>query len=345
MSKQANPTLVGGFVIAAALIALAATAFFGSGNFFTTRVPFALYFENSVNGLSVGAPVKYKGVEVGRVRDILLNLDQIDSDRIPVIIELEPDRILQKGGAINLEDPGTAKLLIDQGLRAQLQAQSLVTGLLYVALDVFPESKARFVAPPWTEYQEIPTLATAFEQARTAAGEIINELRNIRFAELIDSAIQTVDGVRSLVGSPALQTSIDAIPPILTKLQELAESQEVREAVESLPRSIHNIERVTEDANGLVMNLNQSVTTMTDDLKLTTASARQRVVDLEGTLASVTNLATTLQALVAPESPFSHQLTSTLDEISGAARGVRELADYLERNPAALVRGRDTYGE
>ena len=143
MGKRANPAIVGAFVVGAVVLAVVGVALFGSGRLFRTTYEYVMYFTGDVNGLKIGAPVKFKGVEIGRVQDILLNVSQMnvfDSSapqaaagkvRIPVIIEIDQDALSEKGGHIK-PDPKTLKLLIDRGLRGQMAMESFVTGLLYV---------------------------------------------------------------------------------------------------------------------------------------------------------------------------------------------------------------------
>ena len=75
MAKRANPAFVGAFVIGAIALAIAAVALLGSGSLFRNTHQFVCFFDGNVNGLRVGALVKFKGVEIGEVRQILLSLN------------------------------------------------------------------------------------------------------------------------------------------------------------------------------------------------------------------------------------------------------------------------------
>src|SRR5512143_2356762 len=122
MGKRANPAIVGAFVVGAIVLATVAVAVFGSGRFFKVTYPFIVYFTGDVNGLKEGAPVKFKGVEVGSVTKIMLNVSQVaptaekaEEIRIPVIIELDPEHIESRGGRIKLGQPQMLKELIERG--------------------------------------------------------------------------------------------------------------------------------------------------------------------------------------------------------------------------------------
>ena len=94
MSKKANPALIGGFVVGAAVLAVAGIAFFGGGKLFAEQLTFVSYFEGSLKGLQVGAPVTFRGVRIGAVSDIVVRYNSDDqSVRIVVYFQIERDRI------------------------------------------------------------------------------------------------------------------------------------------------------------------------------------------------------------------------------------------------------------
>ena len=148
MNKKISPAVIGAFVLGAMVLIVAAILVFGSGQLFRRTKDFVLYFDNSVNGLRVGAPVKLKGVTIGSVLDIRLQLEKgAQVDKIPVIIEIDLEKLTSKGAtaaaAVNPE--GLHNLIVGRGLRGQLEMESLVTGLLYVALDFFPGTPINLV--------------------------------------------------------------------------------------------------------------------------------------------------------------------------------------------------------
>ncbi|HKA33290.1 MAG TPA: MlaD family protein, partial [Candidatus Binatia bacterium] len=183
MKKKISPTLIGAFVLGGLGLLVAVILILGSGKLFVQSRDFILYFDSSVNGLRVGAPVKFKGVEIGSVKEILLSLSSdMSVQRIPVIVRIEAEKIKKRGGSTApLTDPEVAKALIDQGLRGQLQMESLVTGLLYVGLDFFPDTPAHFVqsAQENSRYLEIPTIPSIFEQAQDVVSSIVARLQEI----------------------------------------------------------------------------------------------------------------------------------------------------------------------
>src|SRR5271169_4395024 len=183
MDKQMNPAWVGAFVVGALVLVVTAVVLLGSGRLFKHEHTYVLYFQSSVNGLHVGAPVKFRGVEIGSVTRILLSLTQLEYAvrtnnpgliRMPVLIELDERKIVSRGGRnLDLDDPRNLKRLIDAGLRAQLSMESILTGILYVELDMFPTTATNLVLPPNSSFQEIPTRQTEFEQVQQGVGKVV----------------------------------------------------------------------------------------------------------------------------------------------------------------------------
>ena len=175
-----------------------------------------LYFENSVNGLRVGAPVKFKGVEVGSVKNIVLQLDNdTQVAKIPVIVEIDLEKLRSRGSTGTMaEDPEAFRRAITVlGLRGQLLMESLVTGLLYVGLDFFPGTPLKLVQRPDgnNRYPEIPVTPTPLEQAQGAVTRVLAKLQDVDFKALITSLTATIAGVDKLVNAPEIQSSLKSL--------------------------------------------------------------------------------------------------------------------------------------
>jgi paraquat-inducible protein B len=321
MAKRANPAFVGTFVIGAIALAVAAVALLGSGNLFRQKHQFVCFFDGNVNGLRVGAAVKFKGVEIGEVSQVLLslsagagpvNLGNSNEIKIPVVIELNEGRILKRGtSSINVVDPAGMKLAIARGLRAQLATESLLTGLLYVDLDMHPGSAARFVTDPQNStYTEIPTLPTALEQAQSVAMKLMDQLNNVQLDQLVVTATQALAAVR-----------------------DLADSQDMKDSLASLKATGQSLDRTSESVRTLTVHLDHEIGPMGVSLQTT---ARNADATFKKTQSTLDRLDDTLR----PDAPLLYQANHTLVDLSEAARAIRQLAEYLERNPDAIVRGR-----
>jgi paraquat-inducible protein B len=323
MGKRISPTLVGAFVLGAITLAVAAIIVLGSGRIFLRPHLFALYFSSDVNGLKVGAPVKFRGVEIGSVNSILLSVgtpnrkvaNAGDRYRIPVIIDLETEKLVKRGAAMNLDDPATVAQAIKRGLRGQLNVESLVTGLLYVDLDFRPDTPANFYMGPDSPYPEIPTVPTTLEQAATTLSKVMAQLEKIKFDEVIKSLTNTAAAITSLVDSPKIQTAVDSLNLAARSLGEASAS-----------------------VNRLAASIDREIGPMGTDLRLTTEQTRATLKQTQDTLAAV-------QMTLGPNAPLNYELAQTLEQTSAAARSLRELSDYLRRNPSSVVRGRYTAGQ
>jgi len=169
MSKKSNKTLIGAFVIGAVVLLALSLVVFGSGKFFRRTNKYVLFFDDSVKGLAIGAPVTFRGVKIGTVKDVSLVYDPGTRFAfIPVIIETEPDRI--KGSPLK-RNRENIQILVNTGLRAQLETLSFLTGQLAVALDFFPDKPAR-LRGLMKEYPEIPTIPSPLGELQKNIGDI-----------------------------------------------------------------------------------------------------------------------------------------------------------------------------
>lgn len=321
MGKRINPATVGAFVLGAIGLILAAVVVFGSGNLFRKTHEFVIYFGGDINGLRVGAPVKFKGVEIGQVNKIKLRLEQqinfqsgkLNAEvRIPVIIQLDEDKIVSHGGtAIDLSDPHTVPNLIREGLRAQLGSDSFVTGLMYVALDIEPDTPIQMVAPPGSPLQEIPAIPNTLEQAQKVAVRIFERLDKVDFNAVFTQMTGMLDSIRQITTSPGL-----------------------REAINNSEKTREQLDHTLAGAQQTLSTVNSQVPPLSVSLQRTSTSADAAAKQATLTLGTV-------QTTIEPNSPINYQALQTLQDVSAAAHSVKELADYLQRNPSAIVRGRD----
>ncbi len=309
-------------MLGAITLAVAAVIVLGSGRIFLRPHLFALYFSSDVNGLKVGAPVKFRGVEIGSVASILLSVGTPsqsrdaenvgDQYRIPVIIDLETEKLVKRGAAVNLDDPATVAQAIKRGLRGQLNVESLVTGLLYVDLDYRPDTPANFYMGADSPYPEIPTVPTKLEQAATMLSKMMDQLEKIQFDEVIKSLTNTAVAISTLANSPKIQNAVD-----------------------SLNLAARSLGQASASVNRLAASLDREIGPMGTDLRLTTEQTRATLKQTQDTLAAV-------QMTLGPNAPLNYELAQTLEQTSAAARSLRELSDYLRRNPSSVVRGRYT---
>jgi paraquat-inducible protein B len=329
MSK-ANPAVIGGFVIGAIALVVIGLLVFGGANWFTTRNKYVAYFPGSVKGLQVGAPVDFRGVSIGRVTDIkvMFNPKEV-SARIPVVMEFDPTQIEVVGGEQIIAGAEGANRLIDAGFRAQLQSQSLLTGLLFVNLDFIPKSPVRLMGGD-QPYPEVPTIPSEFEQLQQTAGDVA-----ARMPELLDR----LNGLLTDLNQTLNQTS-GGFGSVVSDVAAIA--QEVRK---STPEVVASAEKATEQLQHAAQTL--------DDILQTNRDAIGGMID-EWTVAAgaMRRTASQVEQLIAENRQGLRDFTQYgLYEYTGLAQDAQRLVDQfsriteqLERDPARFLLGGRTQG-
>ena len=329
MNKKISPTLIGAFVVGALSLLVIAVIALGSGRLFRQTREFVLYFDNSVNGLRIGAPVKIKGVEIGSVKDIRLRLERgTDLDKLPVIIEIDLEKLTSRGGSADVADNTEAfrEALIKRGLRGQLLMESLVTGLLYVGLDFFPDTPIRLVQQPGGQYKypEIPTTPTSLELAHDAVTQIITKIEEIDFKGVAKSLSETVDGVKQLVNSPALKASLVSLQHTIPKIDE----------------AFSSINKLSTNLDGKMASLTGNLEQTSDATREAMQAAAITLKQTDGALKAAEAALINVNGVVDQDSPTFYELRRSLREVSTAARSLRLLSNSIERNPRALIFGK-----
>jgi len=197
MSKKANKTMIGLFVVVALVLLIIGIVVFGSGTLFKRTNKFVLYFDGSVKGLSIGAPVTFRGVSIGTVKDISLIYDsKAGTVMLPVIVEIEQGRIK---GTPSFGELGGDKKLIALGLRGKLEVQSFLTGQLMISFDFYPDKPAQ-LRGILKEYPELPTLPTS--------PDIFALMKEMPIKEIAKNIEAATKGIDRLVNSSDLQKSL-----------------------------------------------------------------------------------------------------------------------------------------
>lgn len=322
MSKQADPKFIGAFVLGAIVLLLLLLGMIGSIGAIKDRQLFVMYFQSSVNNLNAGAPVKWKGVPVGQVTDIRIrwNQDALSAD-IPVFVEIDLSRL-----SMELDDPGVLRSEILNGLRAQLQLESLISGLLFIELDYLPNAaRPRFVQKD-PVYAEIPTVPSALSEIGEMATSIAAKLQSIDLDRIADQLVSVLENTNAIL------TSLDAAG-LSASVRDAAIAVNKLTASPELLRAISNFANATEEIRALSARFNNDFDPLMMDVRTLAAEASQ-------TLDQVGAAAQSLQAIISPDSELLYSVEVALTELSAAARAARDLSEFLERNPRALITGR-----
>ena len=318
MSKPIGKPLIGAFVVGAVALAVAGLIVLGGGEFLKKKYMRVLYFDGSVKGLKVGAPVTFRGVEVGTVTNISLRANPENlTIRIPVIIEIDPASVETTTGG-HLDDQ--LSRLIKRGLRAQLDLQSMVTGQLQIELDFMPDTKARLVGGK-TKYAEIPTVPSTL-------AKFAKELENIPIQEIVHRVTAVLAGIEKFIDNPELNQSVHNLNQTILDMQKLVKN--VDRHVDPL---LGSATAAIGHADELALNIHKQIDPLAASIKKTAAAAGPAIKEAERALANIA-------ALTGKGSEERKQLDRTLKELQAAARSIKVWAEYLERHPEALIRGK-----
>lgn len=187
---------------------------------YTQQVPFVLYFDDSVRGLAVGAPVEFKGIKLGSVSQIGLEVDDDSGEvRIAVTVALQPQRLS------TASDPNKPKDIIEnliaRGLRARVQTGSLLTGQMFVELGLYPDTPATIVDGK-LNLAQIPTIPSEFVEIKESMTELLDKLRRLPLESIGDHAVATLEEIEALVKSPAIDAALSGAAASMASIDKAA---------------------------------------------------------------------------------------------------------------------------
>lgn len=273
------------------------------------RKPYLLYFEDSVRGLNVGAPVELKGIRIGTVTDIRLDINfKTQKVRIPVVVEVDPERLIPIGGENEISrfmkahqaeidagrHPGIEKM-VEQGLRARLKTGSLLTGQLYVDIDFYQEAAPKKLLYGGL-YPEIPTLPSVVDELQKNVTEVVASLKRLPLDKIGQELLGTLKGSNRLLNTPELQDTIRAM--------------------------------------NLAMN----------DIRQLTQTADKQIVNLAASVEKAMGSTIKVLEQIQPGAPMAVDMSNALEELAASARSIRVLTEYIERHPEALLQGKGGKG-
>lgn len=264
---------------------------------YTIKRFFLMYFDQNVRGLSTGAPVEIRGIRIGEVVDIKLevNIDNVTA-RVAVLVALEPERIdtLIEGKVPRAADTQTAATeasaenlgrLVDRGLRAQLKVGNLITGQIYIDLDFFPKAAPRAMTQQ-NGYQVIPTIPAPFEQIAQRVNNILKQVEQMPLAEI---------------------------------------GQDLHRAINTLQRTLEAAERMAGDVSQATDGVSQEIL----------PEIKTALEDFQTTMAGI-------DQTFGPDSALNYSTRDVMSEMAATIRSLRSLIEYVERNPQAVIFGKES---
>lgn len=323
MSERTTNTLLGAFVMGGLIVAAALVISLAGDGLGRDAQKVRMVFDGSITGLNVGAPVALRGVEIGQVTDIRVRLDDVEGLNLVMEVDADLDagRIQQDASALRRLD----QQLVDAGLRAQLNSQSLLTGLLYVQLDFHPETSITLRSLN-DERFEIPTIPSPLDR-------FVQDLDELNLKALAEDFQAIAQSIRTLTDTPGFPD----LPAQLSTL--LADTSAAARALE------RSVDTLVPDAAATLAEARSAMAAINTQVPILSEQVRKDLVQTERVLASVERTSERVADAIDNDSPLLVTLTATLREIERTSRTLNQLARMLEEQPQSLILGRQPPGE
>ncbi len=322
MSARTHPRAVGVFVLGAIALVLAAIVLLSSGNWFEPKSLFTVFFPGSVRGLNKGAPVTFRGVKIGEVKDVTAFLTGRDDPliQIEVVIEIRtnvveaPEGVARPFSGSSSEE--LARALIGRGVRARMLSQSLLTGQKYIDLDFLPGEPAR-LAGLQRLYPELPTTPTAMEKLGDQAETFFAKLAELPLDQMLEDLHGALQSLREVLSSPDLEGAVAG----------------AHRATRTLEPTLAEVRAAFNEARGLIRELDGRVKGIGGDTETTLREMRETLDLAQKTLES-------LEGTLSGADEARIRAAETLEELSRAMKAIRNLVDYIQTHPEAVVQGK-----
>lgn len=329
MKTKVSPAIVGAFVIGAMVLGIVALFAFGGFNFFTKPQRFVVYFDESVHGLDQGSAVKLRGVRVGRVIDLNIRYDdQKNHSVVAVTCEFSKDVISDnRGQMVNVADRAELEGLVRRGLRARLEVQALATGLLFVGLDFLdPKENPPTIPVGDTRYVTVPFVPSAIVEFQASVTEVLSNLKKIDLPGISKGLTALLADTRKQLEGVDLRGVTEQWKRTGAQIETLANGPDVKRTFENL--------------NGAIMELRLTVAKLDKQIDPVVGEVNATLGEAKKTVQAFAEAAGAAKTFIAAHAGIGGEVAETLGHLNEAAEAVRRLADFLERNPSAIISGR-----
>lgn len=329
MKTKTSPAIIGAFVIGALVLGIVALLSFGGVNFFAKPQRFVVYFDESIHGLTLGSPVKLRGVQVGRVVDLNIRYDGTTNHSVvAVLCELSKDKVTDtKGTAIDVTNRAELQTLVDRGLRARLDVQGYATGLLFVQLEFFdPKEFPADTRVTELKYVVVPYVPSAISGLLASAGEILANLKRVDFAGL---SLE----IKALLADTHKQVDGLDLKGITAQWKKTGVAVETLVSSPDVKQTFANLNATLTDLRAMLAKLDQQVDGGGKELQATLVRAQETLQNFNATATTVKNFVNAQQGL-------GEGANDAFAKLAEAADAVQRLADFIERNPNALLTGK-----
>ncbi len=323
MSKKINTTSIGLFIVTGVALGVIGLLLFSSSKLFSRTQDFIVYFDDSLNGLNEGAPVKFRGVTVGSVKRVMIRFNQATNDNaMPVILEIEHKLVHQRLGdaASALFYERGAEYRAKAGFRVSLQTESLVTGVLYVDGRINPNAPPPILHQLEKIYPELPSEPTEIRQ-------LFNNLASLDIKSLQANLDRLITRLDTTVGELKMTEINAGVTNLLASINQLAANPDLTNGLAALRPTLDQYRELGAKVSSRVDPVADSVT--------------NSLAEASRTLAQLRGAGENLRAMLAPDSPVRNDLDQALEQLAAAAQSISALADFLKQHPNALITGRE----
>lgn len=345
-TKKIQPVIIGVFVSLSIFIFMAGIVLFAGSKFFNKENLVIAYFDDSLKGLSVGAPVTYMGVTIGQVKEIKIQIKERATQEhkviIPIIIAFNTDPKM----VISSTDFDSARevndfieSMIKQGLRAKLKTISLVTGKRYIDLAIYKDTIAVY-QDQRGKYLEIPTLPSDMHQIQKV-------LEDIDFSKLYHNILGTFESLDTLAKSLSQTLSHEKTQALISDLLAASESLKIiLTGIDAqVPSILEKVDSELDDISDLTLRANTVITTLDEHIQPVTANFTKTLDNLDNTLRGADQLLKQAEQTLQPSSPLYHRLSETLRQLEETSSSIKQLSEFITRNPDALIFGLQQTGK
>jgi paraquat-inducible protein B len=323
MSKKINTTSIGLFIVAGVALGVTGLLLFSTSKLFSTTRDVIVYFNESLNGLNEGAPVKFRGVTIGSVKRVMVRFNQANNDyAMPVILQIEErlvrERLGDRAGQMFLQR--TTEERIKSGLRASLHTESLVTGVLYVDCRFNPNAPPPVFHQLTKLYPEWPTEPTQIQQ-------LFNNLASLDIKGLQTNLNGLIIRLDHTVGELKMAEINQGLTNLLASVDRLINSPDITNGLAGLRPTL-------DQYRDLGAKLTSKIDPLSDSITNSLAEANRALAQIRGA-------GENLRTMLAPDSPVHNDLDQALQQLASTAQSISALVDFLKRNPNALIVGRE----
>jgi paraquat-inducible protein B len=336
MKTKISPAVVGAFVLGAFAIGIIALISIGSLSLFSKPERFMVYFDDSISGLDQGSPVKLRGVRVGHVVAISIRYDRASGKSLAAVLcELNRESISDQHGAnLDVSDREALQGLVDRGLRAQLELAGLATGLLFVELDFMDPKKYPDVSKVTdVKYVVVPETPSEISELRASAASVLAS------ATILLAKLQLIDyqGLSDELKKLVIETRLRLQGVDFKALTD--QWRRTGESIDTVARSPETL-RAMKNLNDTLDVVRVSVGHLDTQLDANGQSLQATLVQAKAALESFNSAAQSARVFINAQQNFGAESNRALEKVADAAESIQRLADFLERNPNALVSGR-----